>query len=130
MFGCQMQYDLLELRDAHAKLRTTNEKFRRERERHDKDRDEQRHTQNVKKRQDADEERKVNALLEQVEEFMRLAPDLFPAKQDSSSSTLNLPSAPNRTRVPELSDLHKSCAHFAIVLRVRVQEKLPQLPAA
>jgi len=94
-----MQYDLLELRDAHAKLRTTNEKFRRERERHDKERDDQRQVSNTRKRQEADEERKVNALLEQVEDLMRLAPDLFPPKQESSGSTLALPSAPSRTRV-------------------------------
>jgi len=124
-----MQYDLLELRDAHAKLRTTNEKFRRERERHDKDRDEQRHTQNVKKRQDADEERKVNALLEQVEEFMRMAPELFPAK-DASGSTLTLPSAPNRTRVPELTSIYIYVLTLIFISRVLARENLPQLLAA
>jgi mitofilin len=35
-----LQYDLLELRDAHAKLRTTNDKLRRDKERSDRDRDE------------------------------------------------------------------------------------------
>lgn len=35
----QLQCDLLELRDAHAKLRTTNEKLRREKERTDRDKD-------------------------------------------------------------------------------------------
>ena len=34
-----MQYDLLELRDAHAKLRTTNEKLRRDQERAHRERD-------------------------------------------------------------------------------------------
>merc|ERR1712038_2248287 len=32
-----LQYDLLELRDAHAKLRTTNEKLRRDKEKGDVD---------------------------------------------------------------------------------------------
>lgn len=34
-----LQYDLMELRDAHAKLRTTNEKLRRDRDRGDRDRE-------------------------------------------------------------------------------------------
>ena len=37
-----MQYDLLELRDAHAKLRGTNEKLRREKEKSEKDKEEYR----------------------------------------------------------------------------------------
>lgn len=35
----ELQCDLLELRDAHAKLRTSNEKLRLERERHERERD-------------------------------------------------------------------------------------------
>ena len=35
-----LQYDLLELRDAHAKLSTTNEKLRREKEKFGNERDE------------------------------------------------------------------------------------------
>ena len=34
-----MQYDLMELRDAHAKLRGTNEKLRRDKEKGEKGRD-------------------------------------------------------------------------------------------
>ncbi|XP_059483833.1 uncharacterized protein LOC132201592 isoform X2 [Neocloeon triangulifer] len=94
----EMQYDLLELRDAHAKIRTTNEKMRRERERHEKERDEIRQLANVRKRQDAEEERKVNALLEQIEELMRLTPDLFRSSKDATGSTLALPSAPKRVK--------------------------------
>ncbi|TMW45776.1 hypothetical protein DOY81_009142, partial [Sarcophaga bullata] len=33
----ELQCDLLELRDVHAKLRTSNEKLRRERERYEKE---------------------------------------------------------------------------------------------
>ncbi|XP_065335876.1 uncharacterized protein LOC135936824 isoform X2 [Cloeon dipterum] len=98
----EMQYDLLELRDAHAKVRTTNEKLRRERERHEKERDENRQMTNARKRQDADEERKVNALLEQVDELMRLAPDLFPQRDAGGGSSL-LPKAPNRSSRTNLS---------------------------
>ncbi|CAB3375084.1 Hypothetical predicted protein [Cloeon dipterum] len=99
----EMQYDLLELRDAHAKVRTTNEKLRRERERHEKERDENRQMTNARKRQDADEERKVNALLEQVDELMRLAPDLFPQRDAGGGSSLSLPKAPNRSSRTNLS---------------------------
>ncbi|KAF4522420.1 hypothetical protein B566_EDAN007670 [Ephemera danica] len=96
----EMQYDLLELRDAHAKLRTTNEKLRRERERWDKERDEQRQLATFRKRQELDEERKINSLLEQVEELMRLAPDLFPEKHTGSATNLSLPVPPKRTKGP------------------------------
>jgi chromosome segregation ATPase len=106
-----MQYDLLELRDAHAKLRTTNEKFRRERERLEKEREELRQVSSTKRRQEADEERKVNAMLDQVEELMRLVPDIFPAKSETSGSSLALPSAPIRTRVLNFNSIIKS-PHF------------------
>jgi len=62
----QLQCDLLELRDAHAKLRTTNEKLRREKDRHEKEREELRQMATGKRRAEQDEERRINILLEQV----------------------------------------------------------------
>jgi hypothetical protein len=62
----QLQCDLLELRDAHAKLRTTNEKLRREKERNEKEREELRQTASGKRRAEQEEDRRINILLEQV----------------------------------------------------------------
>jgi DNA repair exonuclease SbcCD ATPase subunit len=62
----QLQCDLLELRDAHAKLRTTNEKLRREKERNEKEREELRQLASGKRRAEQDEDRRINILLEQV----------------------------------------------------------------
>ena len=56
----------MELRDAHAKLRTTNEKLRRERERYEKDREEMRQVAQGRRRADIDEDKKINAILNQV----------------------------------------------------------------
>ncbi|XP_037957254.1 myosin-2 heavy chain isoform X3 [Teleopsis dalmanni] len=65
----ELQCDLLELRDVHAKLRTSNEKLRRERERYEKEL--------VKRRMEQDGgERKVGALLQTVDELVKIAPDL------------------------------------------------------
>jgi hypothetical protein len=66
----QLQCDLLELRDAHAKLRTTNEKLRREKERNEKEREELRQFAAGKRRAEQDEERRINILLEQVTYFI------------------------------------------------------------
>lgn len=65
----ELQCDLLELRDAHAKLRTTNEKLRRERERYEKDREEMRQVAQGRRRADIDEDKKINAILNQVIDF-------------------------------------------------------------
>ncbi|XP_043950387.1 myosin-16 isoform X4 [Drosophila biarmipes] len=65
----ELQCDLLELRDVHAKLRTSNEKLRRERERYEKEL--------IKRRMEADGgDRKVGALLQTVDELVKIAPDL------------------------------------------------------
>ncbi|ALC38643.1 CG18304 [Drosophila busckii] len=65
----ELQCDLLELRDVHAKLRTSNEKLRRERERYEKEL--------IKRRMEQDGgERKVGALLQTVDELVKIAPDL------------------------------------------------------
>ncbi|XP_036321036.1 myosin-7B isoform X1 [Rhagoletis pomonella] len=76
----ELQCDLLELRDVHAKLRTSNEKLRRERERYEKEL--------VKRRMEQDGgERKVGALLQTVDELVKIAPDLKIASASSRSSS-------------------------------------------
>lgn len=68
----ELQSDLLELRDAHAKLRTANEKLRR-----DRDRGYERERENGSKRRfEQAGERKVGALLQTVDELVKFAPDL------------------------------------------------------
>jgi len=64
-----LQYDLLELRDAHAKLRTTNEKLRRDK---DKSVDDVRITS--KSRSEYGEEKKISRLIADMDEFLNIAP--------------------------------------------------------
>jgi len=64
-----LQYDLLELRDAHAKLRTTNEKLRRDK---DKSVDDVRFTS--KSRSEYGEEKKISRLIADMDEFLQVAP--------------------------------------------------------
>merc|ERR1711962_774352 len=64
-----LQYDLLELRDAHAKLRTTNEKLRRDK---DKSVDDVRFTS--KSRSEYGEEKKISRLIADMDEFLAAIP--------------------------------------------------------
>jgi len=64
-----LQYDLLELRDAHAKLRTTNEKLRRDK---DKSVDDVRMAS--KTRADLGEEKKIHRLISDMDEFLQILP--------------------------------------------------------
>lgn len=64
-----LQYDLLELRDAHAKLRTTNEKLRRDK---DKSVDDVRFTS--KSRSEYGEEKKITRLITDMDEFLSSIP--------------------------------------------------------
>ncbi|XP_043662143.1 rootletin isoform X2 [Drosophila teissieri] len=76
----ELQCDLLELRDVHAKLRTSNEKLRRERERYEKEL--------IKRRMEADGgDRKVGALLQTVDELVKIAPDLKMVGSGGSART-------------------------------------------
>ncbi|XP_055682397.1 myosin heavy chain, striated muscle [Lutzomyia longipalpis] len=75
-----LQCDLLELRDAHAKLRTANEKLRRERDRFERERESA-----SKRRLEQDGEKKVGALLQTVDELVKIAPEL----QIKTSATAN-----------------------------------------
>lgn len=90
-----LQCDLLELRDAHAKLRTTNEKLRRERERSEREKDELKGNISSKKKLDQDDEKRVNVLLDQVEKLLKMVPE----SRDTSRATT--PTPPRRTRVSE-----------------------------
>ncbi|CAH1255951.1 unnamed protein product [Diabrotica balteata] len=91
----ELQCDLLELRDAHAKLRTTNEKLRRERERYEKEREEHRSMMYGKKRVDLEDDRKINALVEQMDTLKQLAPELFFSRENEAPYT---PTPPRRTK--------------------------------
>lgn len=91
----ELQCDLLELRDAHAKLRTTNEKLRREKERYEKEREEMRSMINGKKRSEQDDSKKISMLIEQVDNLKQIAPELFFSKEREASYT---PTPPRRTR--------------------------------
>jgi len=64
-----LQYDLLELRDAHAKLRTTNEKLRRDK---DKSVDDVRLAS--KTRSEYGEEKKIQRLISDMDEFLGVLP--------------------------------------------------------
>jgi len=64
-----LQYDLLELRDAHAKLRTTNEKLRRDK---DKSVDDVRFAS--KSRSEYGEEKKFQRLIADMDEFINVIP--------------------------------------------------------
>lgn len=92
----ELQCDLLELRDAHAKLRTTNEKLRREKERHEKEREELRLLINGRRRADQEDDKRITALVDQVENLMQVAPELFDSKSEDSAPYT--PTPPRRMR--------------------------------
>merc|ERR1711990_983167 len=68
-----LQYDLLELRDAHAKLRTTNEKLRRDKEKGDVDI----RSVSRKSRSETGEARKISRLITDMDDFMTVVPKLL-----------------------------------------------------
>jgi mitofilin len=95
----------LELRDAHAKLRTSNEKMRREKERHDREREELRGMLASKRRLEQTEARNLNILLQQVDDLMGLFPEMNgvheptdPEGQKSPETCTPIP--PRRLKVP------------------------------
>ncbi|KAH8251214.1 hypothetical protein KR032_003269 [Drosophila birchii] len=94
----ELQCDLLELRDVHAKLRTSNEKLRRERERYEKEL--------IKRRMEADGgDRKVGALLQTVDELVKIAPDL---KMVGSGGSTRSSSGYDKNLRPEQPDVRRS----------------------
>ena len=79
----ELQSDLLELRDAHAKLRTANEKLRRDRDRYDRERES---GSSSKRRLEQVGEKKVGALLQTVDELVKIAPDLQNLSKDANAA--------------------------------------------
>ncbi|XP_015588016.1 titin homolog [Cephus cinctus] len=96
----ELQCDLLELRDAHAKLRTSNEKMRREKERHEREREELRDIIASKRRQEQNEARNVNILLQQVDDLMKLFPELSTKMENKTPDTYT-PTPPRRLKGPK-----------------------------
>lgn len=115
----ELQCDLLELRDAHAKLRTTNEKLRREKERNEKEREELKMLLNIKKRSEQEDERRVNALIDQVDNLMQAVPELFGNKTEDPSYT---PTPPRRLRSSKSRETSP-----AVESNVIKEESKPQL---
>ncbi|KAG8276942.1 Protein soga3, partial [Homalodisca vitripennis] len=94
----EVQNDLLELRDAHAKLRTTNEKLRRDKDRFEKERESLKSMSTARRKAELDEDRKINSLLQLVDELMNLAPDLFPNRGEPPTSNVAMPTPPVRRK--------------------------------
>ncbi|XP_058803627.1 trichohyalin isoform X3 [Phymastichus coffea] len=96
----ELQCDLLELRDAHAKLRTSNEKMRREKERHEREREELRGLLASKRRLEQTEARNLNALLQQVDDLVRLLPEAANGA-DGPPEAYATPTPPRRFKGPK-----------------------------
>ncbi|KAM7351098.1 uncharacterized protein ACRADG_004081 isoform 3-T5 [Cochliomyia hominivorax] len=100
----ELQCDLLELRDVHAKLRTSNEKLRRERERYEKEL--------VRRRMEQEGgERKMGALLHTVDELVKIAPDLLVGRAPPSPNELRpepITSKRSRSPSPSMNTSHVS----------------------
>ncbi|XP_066588703.1 myosin-2 heavy chain isoform X2 [Prorops nasuta] len=92
----ELQCDILELRDAHAKLRTSNEKMRKEKERHEREREELKQVILSKRRAEQSEAKNVNILLQQVDDLMKLFPELNKDQIDKSETYT--PTPPRRTK--------------------------------
>lgn len=108
----ELQSDLLDLRDAHAKLRTANEKIRRDRDRLERE------PSSSKRRLEQVGERKVGALLQQVDELVKIAPEMLSNKQETTSQTLSIPNANSRSksRSPSPSPSTASTMQISTVL--------------
>ncbi|XP_064548859.1 myosin-9 isoform X3 [Drosophila montana] len=115
----ELQCDLLELRDVHAKLRTSNEKLRRERERYEKEL--------IKRRMEQDGgERKVGALLQTVDELVKIAPDL---KIVGGSSGRSSSYADNKLR-PEQANVRRSRSPSPTLSSAQITNVLARLAEA
>lgn len=97
-----MQCDLLELRDAHAKLRTSNEKMRREKERHEREREEFKDLIASKRRVEQTEAKNMNILLRQVDDLLKLFPELSSPTGNGNKVPDNYtPTPPRRMKGPK-----------------------------
>lgn len=92
---------MLELRDAHAKLRTSNEKMRREKERHEQEREELREVITRRSKQEQGELRNINVLLQQVNDLTKLFPELNGIAENGTSNSYT-PTPPRRLRVRKI----------------------------
>ncbi|XP_030241265.1 plectin isoform X1 [Drosophila navojoa] len=116
----ELQCDLLELRDVHAKLRTSNEKLRRERERYEKEL--------IKRRMEQDGgERKVGALLQTVDELVKIAPDLKIVGGSAGRSTSY--TTDNKLR-PEQADVRRSRSPSPTLSSAQIANVLARLAEA
>lgn len=91
---------MLELRDAHAKLRTSNEKMRREKERHEKDRQELKDVILSKCKLEQTELRNINILMQQVRDLLQLFPELNTVAENGTPDVYT-PTPPRRVKVRE-----------------------------
>ncbi|XP_070132969.1 early endosome antigen 1 isoform X1 [Drosophila bipectinata] len=116
----ELQCDLLELRDVHAKLRTSNEKLRRERERYEKEL--------IKRRMEADGgDRKVGALLQTVDELVKIAPDL---KLGSSGGSSRGSSGYDNNLRPEQPNVRRSRSPSPTLSHSQITSVLARLAEA
>ncbi|KFB39173.1 hypothetical protein ZHAS_00006510 [Anopheles sinensis] len=99
----ELQSDLLELRDAHAKLRTANEKLRRDRDRFEKERESA-----TRRRIEAEGDRRVGALLQTVDELVKLAPELQKVATKDSHTTSTGKTITTNAPIPTPPMRHKS----------------------
>uniref|UniRef100_A0A182NAM2 hydroxymethylglutaryl-CoA lyase n=1 Tax=Anopheles dirus TaxID=7168 RepID=A0A182NAM2_9DIPT len=99
----ELQSDLLELRDAHAKLRTANEKLRRDRDRYERER-----LDATRKRLEAEGDRRVGALLQTVDELVKLAPELQKVASKDSHTTSTGKTITANAPIPTPPMRHKS----------------------
>lgn len=96
----ELQCDLLELRDAHAKLRTSNERMRREKERHEKERQELKNEILRQRELDNSEMRNINTLLRQVDDLQKLFPELNDGSTKEKPD-IYTPTPPRRLKGPK-----------------------------
>ncbi|XP_050076426.1 uncharacterized protein LOC126563761 isoform X2 [Anopheles maculipalpis] len=99
----ELQSDLLELRDAHAKLRTANEKLRRDRDRYERER-----VDATRKRLEAEGDRRIGALLQTVDELVKLAPELQKVASKESHTTSTGKTISANAPIPTPPMRHKS----------------------
>ncbi|XP_070151041.1 uncharacterized protein [Polyergus mexicanus] len=97
----ELQCDLLELRDAHAKLRTSNEKMRREKERHEKERQELKEVILNKCKLEQTELRNINILMQQVQDLLQLFPELNTNITENGTPDTYTPTPPRRLKGPK-----------------------------
>ncbi|XP_030376635.1 myosin-7 isoform X2 [Scaptodrosophila lebanonensis] len=119
----ELQCDLLELRDVHAKLRTSNEKLRRERERYEKEL--------IKRRMEQDGgERKVGALLQTVDELVKIAPELKMVSSGAGGGSPRSAGYSENTLRPEQTNVRRSRSPSPTLTSTQISSVLARLAEA